>query len=154
MKAFSAKLIRPEGTGTWTYLTVPFPAEETFGSKGQIRVKGTVNGATFRSSLMPHGDGRHYLVVNQALRAASGVTEGDSVDVTMELDTEERGLEVPEDFLAKLGESARAQAFFDDLAYSYRKEYVTWIDSAKKAETRANRIVKSIGLLEAGKKLK
>jgi hypothetical protein len=154
MQQFEAILIRPEGTGTWTYLNVPFSVEEVFGTKAQVRVKGTVNGVSYRGSLMPHGEGRHYLVVNKAIRDEAQVTAGDDVQVTVELDTEAREVEVPEDFLAKLETDAEANQFFTQLAYSKKKEYVTWIESAKKPETRENRIVKSLERLREGKKLK
>ena len=67
MRQFEEMLYRPEGTGTWTYVKVPFPADEAFGSKGQIKVKGTVNGVPYRSTLMPDGSGRHFMVVTQAI---------------------------------------------------------------------------------------
>jgi hypothetical protein len=90
VRRFSAQLQRPDGVGTWTYVNVPFDAQTAFGARGQIHVRGTVNGAAFRSSLMPQGDGRHYLVVGAELRTKAGVVLGDSVDVEVRPDTEER----------------------------------------------------------------
>ncbi len=154
MKKFNSELIRPEGTGTWTYLTVPFKVEEVFGSKAQVKVKGTINGINYRGSLMPHGNGSHYMVVNKSLREAANANNGTFVEVTMELDTEVREIEIPEDFLSTLEENTEASAFFNHLAYSYQKEYVAWIEAAKKPETRQARIAKSIVHLVEGKKLK
>ena len=62
-QTFDATLVRPPGVGTWTYLNVPFNVADEFGTKGQLKVKGSVNGVPFRGSLLPQGDGRHYLVV-------------------------------------------------------------------------------------------
>ncbi|MCZ8515702.1 YdeI/OmpD-associated family protein [Paenibacillus filicis] len=154
MLQFEGVLHRPEGTGTWTYVKVPFTVEEVFGSKAQVKVKGTVNGVPYRSSLMPAGDGTHYMVVKQALREDAGVTAGDSVRLTMEADTEARTVEIPDDLAAALDEHREAGERFDRLAYSHRKEYVDWIESAKKPETRSNRIAKSIAMLAEGKRLK
>lgn len=154
MHTFEAVLIRPEGTGTWTYLNVPFRAEEAFGSKAQVKVKGTVNGVPYRGSIMPHGDGSHYMVVKQELREAAGVTAGDSVAVTMELDTDKREVDVPQDLQAELETDEAAARTFDGLSYSHRKEYVTWIESAKKPETRTKRIARAVEMLAEGKKLK
>jgi hypothetical protein len=154
MHEFEAKLIRPEGTGTWTYVTVPFTVEEVFGGKAQVKVKGTINGTTYRGSLMPHGDGKHYMVVNKSLREAADATAGHIVKVTMERDAEIREVQIPEDFQSKLEANEEAAAFFNNLAYSYQKEYVAWIDSAKKPETRADRIHKAIEKLAEGKRLK
>ncbi|WP_141334157.1 YdeI/OmpD-associated family protein [Paenibacillus sp. tmac-D7] len=151
---FEAKLHRPEGIGTWTYVKVPFQVESVFGAKGQVKVKGTVNGVPYRSSVMPQGDGIHYLVVKRELREAAGAASGDTVKVSMERDTEERTIEVPDDLSAALRQHPAAESRFEQASYSHRKEYVDWIVSAKKPETRAGRIEKAIGMLAEGRRLK
>ncbi|WP_169732317.1 YdeI/OmpD-associated family protein [Cohnella thermotolerans] len=154
MREFEGPLLRPPGIGTWVYVNVPFDAAAAFGGKGQLRVRGTVNGATFRSSLLPHGDGTHYLVVGSVLRAAAGAEVGDVVRVALEADTEERTVDVPEDLLAALEERPEALDFFTGLAYSYRKEYVNWIESAKREQTRRSRIAQAVERLAEGRKLR
>jgi len=154
MQIFEAVLIRPTGTGTWTYLNIPFQAQDAFGSRGQVQVKGTLNGVPYQSTLMPHGDGTHYMVVGKPLREAIQRTVGDTVEVTMELDTEKREIQAPQDLLDALANHAIAQAAYQKLAYSHRKEYVAWIDSAKKPETRQRRINQAIEKIAAGQKLK
>jgi hypothetical protein len=154
VKKFTAELYRPDGVGTWVYLTVPFDAGETFGSRGQIRVRGTVNGAAFRSSLMPHGNGKHYLVVGAELRAEAAADVGDPVQVKIELDPEERVMDAPEDLHGALSTNAAAASFWAGLAYSRRKEYITWIEDAKRVETRKSRVSKTVLMLAEGKKLK
>jgi hypothetical protein len=151
---FEAMLIRPDGIGNWTYVTVPFSVEEVFGSRGQVKVKGAVNDIPYRGSLMPLGEGAHYLVVNKAIRDAAKVVVGNLVKVSMELDTNIREVEVPEDFLVELDGNNDAKVFFNKLSYSHKKEYVSWIEDAKKLETRRSRITKAIGKLEARLKLK
>jgi hypothetical protein len=151
---FSAQLIRPDSTGSWTYFIVPFSAEDSFGSRSQIKVKGTVNGIPFRSSLMPNGNGNHYMVVNKTIRDLAGAQAGDTVEVIMEADLEIRTLMVPDDLLFKLEEVDKANEAFQKLSYSHQKEYVEWIEAAKKTETRAGRIEKAIGMLLEGKRLK
>lgn len=76
------------------------------------------------------------------------------VQVTLERDTDKREVEIPEDFLAELASNPEAQQIFEGMSYSHKKEYTTWIESAKKPETRAGRITKSIEKLQEGKKLK
>lgn len=154
MVTFDAKLIRPEGTGTWTYLSVPFNVEETYGKKGQVKVKGTINGVDYRGTLQPHGDGRHYLVVNKALRDAANVQAGDIAEVTMEKDNEKRVVQTPDDLLHALQHDLDAAEIYQKLAYSHQKAYVEWIEEAKKQETRKNRVAKTIEKLKAGQKLK
>ncbi|WP_123041725.1 YdeI/OmpD-associated family protein [Cohnella candidum] len=154
MKTFKGELFRPDGIGTWVYVTVPFPAEEAFGKRGQIRVRGTVNGAAFRSSLMPFGNGAHYLVVGAELREAAGAGVGDTVEVRLEPDPEERVMDAPEDMHEAISANEEAAAYWAGLAYSYRKEYVTWVESAKREETRRSRIGKAVMMLAERKKLK
>jgi hypothetical protein len=154
VKKFSGVLYRPDGIGTWTYVSVPFDAETELGKRGQIRVRGTVNGAPFRSSLMPRGDGTHYLVVGAELRAEAAAGVGDSVEVQLAFDTEERVLDIPDDLRDAISGNPEADAFWSGLAYSYRKEYVQWIEGAKREETRRSRTAKAVGLLAERKKLK
>lgn len=61
-----------------------------FGKKGQITVRGTLNGVPFRSKAMPHGDGIHYLVISHSTRLAAGVVVGDTVQICLEADREVR----------------------------------------------------------------
>src|SRR5207237_1960010 len=85
-QTFDATLVRPPGVGTWTYLNVPFNVADEFGTKGQLKVKGSVNGVPFRGSLLPQGDGRHYLVVKSEIRNQAKVSAGDRVHVVLEQD--------------------------------------------------------------------
>src|SRR5439155_1365415 len=56
-KMFGARLERPPGVGTWTYLNVPFNVADAFGTKGQLKVKGSVNGVPYRGSLRQAASG-------------------------------------------------------------------------------------------------
>jgi hypothetical protein len=148
--SFDAVLIRPEGVGTWTFVDVPPQVSAEFGAKGQTRVKGTINGVPFRSTAMPHGDGRHYVVINKAVRDEAGVTAGDKAAVMLELDTEARVVEIPPDLAQALENNTAAKAAFEKLSYSHKKEFGDWISAAKQAETRARRIEKSQEMLLEG----
>ncbi len=153
-KAFDAVLIRPEGVGTWTFVTIPFNVEEEYGSRGQVKVRGAVNGQPYRGSAMPQGDGCHYLVVNKALRDAAGVTTGDTVHVEMEPDVDIRQVEVPADLRAAVDADPSARAAFDRFSYSHQKAYVEWIQEAKAEATRQQRIARAVEMLAAGQKVK
>jgi hypothetical protein len=149
-QTFTAILKRPEGVGTWTYIDLPFDVTLLYGVKGQVKVKGTLNEQPFHGSAMPHGDGTHYVVINKALRDTVGVHQGDSVQVSIEPDMEDRNLTLPLDLVNALGRDERAKAAFDKLSYSHQKEYVEWIEGAKKAETRQTRIAKALVMLLNG----
>ena len=151
---FRAKLERPAGIGTWTYLTVPFDAAEVYGSKSQVKVKGTINGVPYRSTLMPGGDGTHYLVVNKSITDQIGVQSGEEVSVCMEPDTNAREVVIPEDFAQALKMDEGALAYFKNISYTHQKGYIDWIESAKKDETRRSRIDKALAGLAAGKRLR
>jgi hypothetical protein len=150
--SFTSMLVRPPGVGTWTYLSIPLELSASFGSKGQVKVKGTINGVSFRSTALPKGDGSHYLVVAKKIRDQIGATQGDSVIVQLELDAEERRVDIPEDIKQALDSHPQAQSFFSSLSYSQQKIYLDWIMSARQAQTRQRRIKKALLLLSQGKK--
>jgi len=150
-KEFTSKLERFEGSGTWTYADIPFDVEKAFGKKGQVKVKGTVNGVGFLSSLMPHGDGTHFLVVNRSTRDAAKIKEGAKVRIVIEADSEPRLIQAPPDLERALAKNKSAAASWEKLAPSHKKEYVLWITEAKKEETRQRRIEKAVAkIAEAG----
>ena len=139
-RSFKATLKRPATPGSWTFLDIPFDVEQVFGHKGQVKVKGTINGYAYRSSAMPNGHGSHFLVVNKVIRDNINATQGNSVQVAMSLDIDPRTADVPEDFQQALDMLSDAKSIFEKFSYSRQKGYVTWIESAKTNKTRANRI--------------
>ncbi|MNI79927.1 hypothetical protein D3C73_1364200 [compost metagenome] len=82
------------------------------------------------------------------------VQPGDMVKVVMEQDPEQRTVQAPEDFLLALQSNEAANAIYDKLSNAYQKEYVAWIEAAKRADTRVSRIHKAVDKLADGKKLK
>jgi bacteriocin resistance YdeI/OmpD-like protein/uncharacterized protein DUF1905 len=153
-KTFKAKLDHSGVPGTWSTVNIPFNVEKTFGSKARVAVKGTVNGIPYRGSAMPWGDGSHFLVVNKTLQKQAGAAPGDTLALTMELDTEQRTVDVPEELQAALKKNATARRAFEKLAYSHQREYADYIREAKKPETRQARAAKSVGLIAEGQRLK
>jgi hypothetical protein len=130
---------------------IPFSVPEIFGVKGQVKVIGTLDGEPIRTSIAPYG-GKHYLGITKAMRAKLGKEAGDVVRVVIELDTEPRVVEIPEDFKNVLKEFPQEEEAFKKLSYTHQREYVTWINDAKKAETRERRIAKAIEMLCNGKR--
>ncbi|HZZ17736.1 MAG TPA: YdeI/OmpD-associated family protein [Opitutaceae bacterium] len=152
-QTFKAKLIGKGPTGSWTFLPIPFSVEERFGSKAQVRVKGTINGFAFQNSLMPEGDGTHLMMVSKILKDGAGCANGDTVSVVMDVDASDRKVTVPLELRAALKAKPAAKAFFEELSYSRQREYADWISGAKRPETKAARVGKSVELLLQKKKL-
>ena len=151
-KTFKAKIEGAGPGGAWTRVHLPFDVERAWGSRGRVPVKGTINGFAFRSSIFPNGDGTHHMMVNKAMKEGTAVGAGDAVSITIEPDTEERTVDVPGDLKKAVAGNRAAAALFARLAPSCRKEYVEWIEGAKRAETRGSRITKAVEMLAAGKK--
>jgi hypothetical protein len=108
-----------------------------------------LNGYTFRTTLFTMG-GRALLGVNREARDGAGVEAGQEVSVELERDGEPRTVEVPRDLSATLEADPAVHETFDGLSYTHRKEYVRWIEDAKRGETRTRRIAKSIELPREG----
>ena len=106
--------------GAWCFLPIPFSVAETWGAKGRLFVKGIINGVEFRGTISPMG-GRHLLMFNKQLQAATRAGAGDVVSVVMEPDTEERTVEVPKESTKAFHENKDAKAKWDKLAYSRRR---------------------------------
>lgn len=122
------------------YFTLPLKESSKFGVRGRVPVTGTINGYAFRSSIFPIGDGTHYMAVNKTVREGAKVAVGDRVKIVMETDAAPRIVVVPPDLDKALSKSKAARTRFDKLSYTHRKEYVQWIESAKRPETRARRV--------------
>ena len=143
---FKIKLLGHEGTSI-AALNPPFDVVEVFQRKG-------INGFPYRSSLMNMGDG-HMMAVNAQLRVAGGHCKGgDTVDVVMDLDEEERKVEVPAYLKKIISSDAKAKEFWPKLSFTHQKEYVREIDGAKRPETRAKRISAMMAALRKNQRKK
>jgi uncharacterized protein YdeI (YjbR/CyaY-like superfamily) len=96
--------------------------------------------------------GRFFVPLNAENRRAAGAAAGDEVEVDVEADHAPREVAVPVDLSEALAQDGRAKTFFDGLAYTHRKEWVGWIEEAKKPETRSTRLDATVGALRAGRR--
>ena len=139
MRRFEAALERMRSRLNWVIIRIPFDAAKVFGGRGQIKVRGTINGFSFRSSLFATSDGGHMLLVNKRMQKGARVTAGASAGFEIELDTEERAATIPERLEQILAEDRVFCGWYDQLNHSTRYEIAKWVNEPKSAEARGRR---------------
>jgi hypothetical protein len=146
---FTAEL---ESNGkTATGFVVPEEVVESLGGGRHPKVKVTIKGYTYRSSIASMG-GRMLVGVSADNRKGAGVQAGDVLDVDVELDTEERTVEVPEALAAELAADPEARAFYASLTHSQQQTFALPVGEAKTEETRQRRVDKAMLALREGRK--
>lgn len=156
MIRFSATLLRPKATAkavSWTFLTLPRQASERLPSRGQVSVEGTMNGMALRTTLEPDGEGGHWLKVDRKMRQAAGVQTGDVVALEIAPVAEEPEPKVPADVRrARARAPPKVKQAWSSITPKARRDWIQWIISGKRAETRALRISKTCDMLAKGKR--
>lgn len=135
---------------TATGIRVPDEVLAALAAGKAPKVSVTVNGYTYRSSVATV-NGEPMIGVSEAVRTASGVRGGETVEVDVVLDTAPRTIDVPPDLAAALDREPQARATFDALSYSNKRFWVEPITAAKSEETRARRIDKAVATLREGR---
>jgi len=138
-KRFEARLERLRSRLNWIIIYVPFDAAKVWGLRGQIKVKGEINGSAFRTSLFPTREGRHFLLVNKRMQKEAQAVEGSVARFQMELDTEKRTVSIPEELKRFLKRDRALRGWYDGLNYSTRSDIAKWITEPKGVEARARR---------------
>lgn len=138
-KRFEAKLERMRSRLNWVVIHLPFDAAKCWGLRGQIKVKGEINGFAFRTSLFPTREGRHILLVNKRMQKGARAVEGSIARFQMELDREERTVIIPAELLRILGEDRSLRRWYDKLNHSTRNDISKWVTEPKSAEARSRR---------------
>jgi hypothetical protein len=136
---------------TATGIKIPPEVIEKLGAGKKPPVKVTINGFTYRSTVAVMG-GAFMVGVNAENRIGAKVNGGDEIEVTIELDTQPREVEVPADFQKILDKNSAARKKFATLSYSRQKELVIPIKDAKTEETKQRRIEKALDILLETKK--
>ena len=138
-KRFEARLERMRSRLNWVVIHVPFDAAKAWGLRGQIKVKGDVNGFAFRTSLFPTGNGRHILLVNKRMQKGARAAEGSVARFQIELDREERTAEIPDELKRILREDRVFRRWYDGLNHSTRSDIAKWITEVKSDAARMRR---------------
>ena len=136
-----------EKTG-WTYIDIPAAVAEKLqpGSKKGFRVKGKLDNYNFSMiALLPMGGGDFIMTLNAAIRKGIKKQKGATVQVKMEVDTNE--IKPPEELMECLQDEPEALAYFNSLTKGHQNYFTNWINSAKTDPTKAKRIAAAINAL-------
>ncbi|GEN72032.1 YdeI/OmpD-associated family protein [Chryseobacterium lathyri] len=146
-------IIKQNGNLNAAFVEFPFSAEKLFGKKGQVKIKAIFdNKVEYRGSLAKMKSDCHILGLTQEIRKKLGKTFGDEIVVSLIEDQEERIVEIANDIAVVFNENPDAKNLFDKMSYTHRKEYIRWIEEAKKPETRETRKIRMIEMILSGKK--
>ena len=146
------RLEKFDGKGGWIFVRIPEISKDKKTHFGLLKVRGTIDGYEIRKyHLMPMGNGRLMLPVKAEIRKKIKKDVGDLVHIILYPDNEP--LEVPEEMLICLKDEPEALKFFNLLSESERKFYIVWIYSAKREETKIDRLAKTVNRLSKHLKL-
>jgi uncharacterized protein DUF1905/bacteriocin resistance YdeI/OmpD-like protein len=137
-------VLRPDPTGTGTYIQVPRELNATLGLEGRPKVQAVIAGHPYRGSLMPAGDGTFVLGVLKAIQQSAGVTRGETITVELELDIAPRVIEPPSDLARALARNKKAAAAWEKLSYTNKREIAQSLEEAKRPETRERRLTATV----------
>ncbi len=138
------------GKGGWTYASIPEVLQDRHTYFGWVKVRGSIDGHKFSCfRLMPMGNGTLFFPVKAQIRKAIGKGEGDLVRIVLFKD--ELPYEAPKEFMLCMEDEPLAKENYLKMNEGEQKACIEWIYSAKKEETKVNRMAKVINNLAAGK---
>jgi hypothetical protein len=132
------------------HIPVPFDPNDEWGWKVRHYVKGTVGGCSIRGVLRSE-EGGYALPLGAAWLRDNVIPTSATIDVVLEPDGPQSET-LADDITHALSASPEAETFFHSVAPFYRKNFLRWIDQAKRPETRAARIAEMVKMLEAGER--
>ena len=137
-KSFRATLERLDSNLGWVVARVPFDVKKTWGHS-RVKVRGEVNGFTFRTSLFSTKEGWHFFLVTKKVQKAARIFPGSTAEFRLAVDTEVRETSTPPELESIFRQSKSLRTWFNALTYSYRKYINTWIAEPKSAASRKRR---------------
>jgi hypothetical protein len=136
---FEAPLERLRSRLNWVVAYIRFDAARVWGLRGQIKVKGQINGFAFRTCLFPTRDGRHFLLINKGMQKGARVGEGNSARFEIDLDREKRVVKIPGPLHVLLKQERSLSRWYDGLTPSVRNDIAKWITDPKSQEAHTRR---------------
>lgn len=145
-QTFEAEIVQI--SDVWLVIFVPFDVKAAFDEKSRIDVRGAIDGVPYQRTLLPDGQGRHFIVTNAAIRKKIKKKAGDRVHVTMEPDETYAVVALPDYFEEELENFPVAKAYYEKSAPSFKRWVVQYLTEPKSLDAKAKRVIKMIEILE------
>jgi uncharacterized protein YdeI (YjbR/CyaY-like superfamily) len=138
-KSFKATLEPIPSRLGWVIIRIPFDVLKVWGTRGNVRVKGEINGSAFRASVFPTSNGYHCMLIKRSMQTGANAIVGDTVQFRLEPDPAKRVATIPPEFQRILNEDRSFRRWFDQLTFSMRSWICYEITSVKGPESRLRR---------------
>ena len=149
---FKTSLQQPAKKAAWTFLVLPKNASAKLPTRSMVTVTGTFGTQPLTATLEPDGQGSHWLKINNKLRVSAGINPGDDVTLEIAPVAKEPEPKVPTDLRKALAAAPDAMVVWKDITAVARRDWIFWITSPKKPETRQRRIANACDMLASGKR--
>jgi hypothetical protein len=138
---------------TSTVVRLPETASKNLPSRGQVAVRGTINGVGFRTVLEPDGNSGHWMRIDDTLQRAAGINAGDTATLSIEVTKDWPEPNVPQDLATALAAAPqKIQDLWNETTPMARWEWVRWVNATKNPDTRSRRVDVSISKMNSGKR--
>ena len=151
-KKFEYTTVLILGSQKGIFIEFPFDCFAEFGSRKTTRVKLTIEGKTYDRSLVPRGNGSHWIQIRKDFCLNIGKWEGDTVSVSVEKDDSLRSIAIPDYLQWLLDDEPEMAVTFQKLSYFNKNFWVNGIEETKNEETKIERINKLFDFLKSGGK--
>ena len=143
----------PYTIGEWTILRLPQKASEKLPSRGQVAVRGTINGDEFRTVVEPDGNFGHWMRIDEELQETAALGAGDTATLEIESLKDWPEPSVPPDLSTALAAAPqKIQDLWNDITPMARWEWVRWVNATRNPDTRKRRVEASISKMKSGKR--
>ena len=152
---FSARLYRPvetNGDESWAFCDLPDDVSEMLPSRGQVAATVEINGVSRLLVMQPNGTGGHWMKVDAELQSATGASIGQQLDISLTPSKSWPDPDVPIDFAKQLEANGAADSTWNVITTAAKTDWIFWMESAKKSETRQKRIEATCDMLANGKR--
>jgi hypothetical protein len=147
---FDATLYTIDGS---TLLRLPEKASRQLPSRGQVAVRGTIDGHDFQTVLEPDGDFGHWMRIDRKLQQTAGLSAGDSATLDIEAVKDWPEPKVPRDLETALAAAPqKIQELWEEITPMARWEWVRWVNATQNPDTRKRRVEVSVSKMKSGKR--